>query len=108
MNMDSWNALTPELQKIFLEVGVEMEYEHPRNHMANQDVIKEKFKEEGVTFLVMAEEEKAEWAARLPDIPARWVSEMEEKGYTNALEMAQSWLEICEQVGHEWNREWLK
>ena len=108
VNLDTWNSFSPELQKIFLDVGKEMEYEHPRNHMANQSVIKEKFKKEGVTFIVMSEEEKLKWVNQLPDIPAMWVAEMEERGYTNALQMGRDWLKIMEDVGHEWNREWLK
>jgi len=105
VNMDAWNELTPELQEIFLEVGREKELQHPKDHLTARWETREFFKEQGITFYELSEEDKTEWAEMLPDIPAEWARDMEAKGLPG-WEMAQRWIEITAELGHKWSREW--
>lgn len=105
MNLDAWNELTPELQKIFTDVGRQMEVEHAVNIMTYERETREFFKAQGVTFYEMSEADRKEWADLLPDLGAEWATMAEKAGYPG-WEIMEFWQDTCEDMGHEWIRRW--
>ena len=53
----------------------------------------------------LPEEDRAQWAEALSDIPGDWVKEMEEKGLPGRDVMV-PYIEILEVLGHQFPREW--
>ncbi len=81
MNMDAWNKLPKDVQKIFDDLRVE-QADWTGTYMDNHviDSIAWSKKEHGVEFINLSAEEKAKWDALLEPITANWLKEMTAKG----------------------------
>ena len=53
----------------------------------------------------MAEEERAEWANALEDIPGYWIKEIEAKGLPGR-DVVVEYIEVLEEMGHVFPRDW--
>jgi len=105
MNMDSWNKLPSDLQKLLMDSGKEISIAQGQHLKAERVDATAFMKTQGVTFFDMSLEEKAKWAEKIPDIPAEWAQEMEAKGLPG-WEITQGHVRVCEEMGWEWNRAW--
>lgn len=105
-NLDAWNELTPELQKLMHEVGIQKGiYEHSVNLRAYELEQYELFKAQGVEFFTLSDADREEWANLLPDLGAEWATQIEKLGYPG-WDIINYWQDACEDRGHEWIRRW--
>lgn len=81
MNMDSWNALPADVQKVMNDLILEQS-EWTGNYMDNhvRSAIKWSKKEEGVEFIKLSKAEKARWNAKLEFLSDKWVKGAKKKG----------------------------
>jgi len=82
MNMDSWNALPEDVQKVMEDLRVE-QAEWTGNYMddhvkESNDWSKETYQ---VEFIQLPAEEKAKWDELLAPITAQWVEDTKAKGF---------------------------
>lgn len=105
INKDSFNKLTPELQRIILDVGMEASLEQGASVKTRRAEGLAKLKDLGTVFSELSSEDKAAWAEAIEDIPAGWAADMEALGYPG-FDIARRWQEITTEMGHEWSREW--
>lgn len=105
MNMDSFNSLSPEVQRIILEVGEESGFYMAEQGKNTKDEVIEKMAKAGVTITEFADEDRVEWAASTPDFPAEVAAEMTNAGLPG-WEMIERWQEITTELGYVWSRQW--
>jgi TRAP-type C4-dicarboxylate transport system substrate-binding protein len=81
MNMDSWNALPADVQKVMNDLIVEQS-EWTGNYMDNHvnNAIKWSKAEQGVEFITLSKADKAKWDAKLAFLEDKWVQGAEKKG----------------------------
>jgi TRAP-type C4-dicarboxylate transport system substrate-binding protein len=102
INLNTWNKLLPEDQKIFQQVGLEAE--------ERQTVVWESFEKKvrqgaGVTFHRLPAADTAKWIKALPDVVAEWAKKMESKGLPG-WEIMNMYLQLHEKNGWKFPRQW--
>jgi len=82
MNMDSWNALPKDVQKVMEDLGTE-QAEWTGNYMDNhvKEAISWSKKEHKVEFIELSKSEKAEWNNKLKFITDKWIQNATAKGF---------------------------
>lgn len=105
MNKDTWDSLPPEVQEIFLDEGRAWneragEYTAKRQEQALQTI-----RDAGVKVVEITDEQKRDWAARLPNIPAERTAELEANG--QPAEGIYHYVELLAEAGHAFPRDWL-
>jgi TRAP-type C4-dicarboxylate transport system substrate-binding protein len=106
INVNTFNRLAPETQKIFKEVGHEVEIMSGDVIVpAWLDKIFKAWRERGIKFIEFDEQEKLKWIAGLDDIPMEWATEVEKLGLPG-LKIVQRWQEIGSEMGYKWPRKW--
>jgi TRAP-type C4-dicarboxylate transport system substrate-binding protein len=80
MNMDSWNKLPKDVQKVFDDLRVE-QCEWTGTYMDNHVIESMEWskKEQGVEVIELSKEEKARWDALLEPIIEKWVADNKDK-----------------------------
>jgi TRAP-type C4-dicarboxylate transport system substrate-binding protein len=79
-NLDMWNSLTPQDQKIFREAGKEAEAFFIAQLDKDIERIKQSWAKQGVTFFTMPDAETKKWTSAMPDVAANWAEKMESQG----------------------------
>lgn len=107
MNLDKFNKLPPEVQKILLDAGKELEVlsstvEGPK---WIQERIFSDYKAAGYHMSKLPDAERIKWAESVPDLGAEWATAITKKGYPG-WEIMQRYQEITTQLGYEWPRNW--
>lgn len=106
MNLDTFKKFPPNVQKILLEEGKNVEMKMAKDVLPKVwDKCYQTWKAGGVQFIDFPAEEKRKWAESLEDTPAEWAAEVEAKGYPG-FKIVQRWQEITSQLGHKWPRKW--
>lgn len=106
INKDSFAALTPDTQKLFLDLGLQLEQEWYPAWMANEEKLcLDTMKAAGVTVWKVPEDQKVAWAAKVPDTVLEWVADAEKVGLPG-YDIAQKWQEITASLGFKWARQW--
>ncbi|GAK57324.1 bacterial extracellular solute-binding protein, family 7 [Candidatus Vecturithrix granuli] len=82
MNLDSWNALPPDVQKVMDEL-IEEQSEWTGAYMDNhvQEAIEWSKQTHQVEFIELSKEEKARWDGRLAPLIDEWIKDVEQKGF---------------------------
>ena len=104
INLDTWNSLPEEVQTILLEVGNEWtdvvgEYTESLHETSLQAM-----RDRGLTVKILTDEEKAEWASRLPNIPLDRSREIDAAGGPG--EAVYSYIDALAAEGHVFPRDW--
>lgn len=106
MNLNTWNKLGPEVQKIVLEASKEAAEKHVKEtvpkYMAETAKV---FADAGVTTTSFSKDDLAKWASLIEDVPAEWAAEVEAKGYPG-FRIIKRWQEITTELGYKWPRQW--
>ncbi|MFC2001823.1 hypothetical protein ACFLUZ_04890 [Chloroflexota bacterium] len=63
------------------------------------------FKEQGVTFYKLSEEDRDKWIAACPDTPAELAEDLESKGFPG-YQMVKRYQELLKGMGVRISREW--
>jgi TRAP-type C4-dicarboxylate transport system substrate-binding protein len=105
MNLDTWNKLPSDLQKIITDASREIEEIAAQSLLDSREKDVQTLKNAGITIITMSDEETKKWAAKIPDLGAEWAKEMTAKGYPG-WKMGQKWMAGSEKQGHKWLRQW--
>lgn len=104
-NMDCWNSLPSEVQKILSETGRSyLDYEAEYISKVHAEDI-EALKAQNCTINTLSFEEQQKWAATLPDIVNTLVTTLNNNGY-NGSEIVSKYYELLEKKGVPKVREW--
>lgn len=81
MNMDSWNALPADVQKVMNDLVVEQS-EWTGNYMDNHvnKAVAWSKSQQGVEFIKLSKKEKAQWDAKLEFLTDKWAKGAQAKG----------------------------
>ena len=104
-NLDTWNELGPEVQKIFEEVSEEAMVWFPPTLLEEEARLRGIMEEQGVTFSFMGPEFRQAWLDIIPDVPAIWAAEVTEAGWPG-WEIVDRWQEILADMGYTAPRQW--
>ncbi len=106
MNMDTFKGFSPEIQKILIESGKDIELKAAREINTRWwNKVHKEWLAMGVKEVDFPEKEVEKWAASLSDIPAEFAAEIEGKGYPG-WKLMQRWQEITADLGFKWARKW--
>lgn len=108
VNRKTFDALPKDVQDILLEAGKEIELRIAQELVpAWTKKIFATFDKNGVVYSKLSPDQRAQWAANIPDIPAEWAKEVSDQGYPGWAIVAR-YQEITEQLGYKWPRKWGK
>ncbi len=108
MNKRRFDALPPEVQKIFREVGAEYAERFARLEGDTAAAIEERMKAAGATFSELAPAERKRWAEALPDIGRIWANDLETKQKLPAHAVLKDYMEALRRAGVEVPRDWSR
>ncbi len=105
VNESYWKKLPDEVKTVLQEVAVDY-----RDHVAGiaMDRAEESraaYVEAGGTILEVSQEERAAWAAAMPDIATEWAKNLDDKGEDGSA-MLNAYLEKLEAAGYVGVRDW--
>lgn len=107
INLDVYNELPEEVQKILTEVG--REYTFASAELAQstyEDATKYLENETDIKIIKFPAEEKRKWCDSLPNVAMKFAEEMDKKGY-KATELISDYLTLIEEMtGYELPRRW--
>ena len=105
VNKDTFESLPPDLQKLMRDVADEAVQLNASLILERRDAAIAEWEALGITRHDMPDEDRAQWAEALDDIPGDWIKEMEDKGLPGSDVMV-TYIEILEELGHEFPRDW--
>ena len=105
INLDTWKKLPPEVQKIVTEVGEAWAAQEPKEIVEESEQNRKKILSMGGQISPLAPEERAKWAARLPNQPAIKAKEAEAKGLPGK-EVLRTYIKMQKESGYKFPREW--
>ncbi len=105
INRDVWDSLPADLQQLMMDVADEAVDLNASLILERRNIALDEWEELGITRHDMPDEERAEWANALEDIPGNWIGEMEDKGLPGRDVMI-GYIEILEELGHTFPRQW--
>lgn len=106
VNLDAWNRLPEDVQEIILEISEEYEAQYPAEIVETRDEAHQAMEEAGVEISEFDAGIRAEWAAALPELPARNIEEAESRGFAFAREAYETYIRAQEEMGYEYPRDW--
>jgi TRAP-type C4-dicarboxylate transport system substrate-binding protein len=105
INLNTWNKLGPEAQKIFLDEAKAIDDWFPPLLAQRENEMREKMKATGVIFRTMSPAMRQKWNEVSPDVPAIWAAEVAGKGYPG-WEIAGRYQDILKELGFQGLRRW--
>ena len=105
VNKDTFDGLPPDLQQLMRDVADEAVDLNASLILERRNAALAEWEGLGITRHEMPEEDRAQWADALEDIPGNWIKEMEEKGLPGTDVMV-TYIEILEELGHTFPRDW--
>lgn len=100
------DSLPPDVQQIMLDAGRDVEWQVATEVLpAWEKKVMEQFDAASVQQPTLPADERAAWAAQIPDIPAEWAKEVSDMGYPG-WEIVKRWQELTTEYGYEWPRQW--
>jgi TRAP-type C4-dicarboxylate transport system substrate-binding protein len=105
INLNTWNKLGPEAQKIFLDEAKAIDDWFPVLLAQREAEMRTKMAATGVTFRVMSPAMRQKWNEVSPDVPAIWAAEVTGQGYP-AWEIANRYQDILKDLGFQAPRRW--
>ena len=105
VNKDYWAKLPEEVQNVLLEVAVAY-----RDHVASvamdrADASRKAYEEAGGKVVEVSAEDRAAWAAAMPNIAAEWASNLDSKGEPGS-DMLKSYMNKLSDAGFTPTRDW--
>ena len=105
VNKDTFESLPPDLQQLMRDVADEAVDLNASLILERRNAALVEWEELGITRHEMPEEDRAQWANALEDIPGNWIKEMEDKGLPGS-EVMVTYIQILEELGHNFPRDW--
>jgi TRAP-type C4-dicarboxylate transport system substrate-binding protein len=107
INKDTWNKLSPDIQKTMETTAKEAAKVLVDNAKKAVGDARIGLKNAGVTVYTMSPEEKQKWANLLPDLPAQWANNIKAQGQPG-WEIMTRFIALSKEYGHTFPREWAK
>ena len=107
INKDVFESFSPEMQKIFIEVGKMYNKKLAEAQAARAEKAMAAMEAGGATVVYLSDEERKRWADKLPNIPMEWAVSMEEKGLPGKA-MLKGYLDGLRARGVNLVRDWDK
>ena len=105
VNKDVWDSLPPDLQQLMRDVAEEAVELNASLILERRNAALAEWGELGIARHEMPEEDRTQWANALSDIPGEWIEEMEGKNLAGKEVMIR-YIEILEELGHKFPRDW--
>ena len=105
VNKDTFESLPPDLQQLMRDVADEAVDLNASLILERRNAALVEWEELGITRHEMPEEDRAQWANALEDIPGNWIKEMEDKGLPGS-EVMVTYIQILEELWHSFPRDW--
>lgn len=105
MSMTSFKKLSPEFQKIFIDVGREAEIFLWDYDKKQKGALVESMKKAGVSFIELSKADREKWLAATPDTTADFIKHLEARGFPGS-EMVKRYQEEMAKLGYAWPRAW--
>jgi TRAP-type transport system periplasmic protein len=103
MNKNKWNALPPDIQKVFMEVGQEIGVANAKQWNELDIDSRDYFKSQGGQMITLSDAEAAKWKKAVEPVIANFKKDMAGKGH-NAAEV-DSWISfIMERIAY-WDKQ---
>jgi TRAP-type C4-dicarboxylate transport system substrate-binding protein len=80
INLDRWNALSPQIQKIIEEVSDEFVDKYAEGLIGSRKKVTPEAEKKGMEFISLTEAERAKWLEKAKPFMEAWVKSMDEKG----------------------------
>ena len=107
INKDVFDSFPPEVQKIFLEVGGEYTQKLSQAQTERAAAAMAAMEKGGAKVVILSDEERAAWAAKLPNVPMEWAATMDAKGLPGT-KTVEGFLNGLRQRGAKLVRDWDK
>lgn len=105
INRDTWNKLSPDIQKIMEEAGKDTAAWNAKYITDLRNEARQAWEKAGVTFYDFPSSEKVKWVNVMEEYPLQWIKEMDSKGFPGT-ELMKIFLGACKAQGHQFPREW--
>ncbi len=100
INLDRWNALSPEIKKIFEEAGQGFVNKYAEGLIGARKKVIPKAEKKGMKFIDLTEAQRAKWLEKAKPFMEAWVTSMEKKGLPGK-ETQETFLKLVEKYGQE-------
>ena len=80
INLDRWNALSPEIRKVFEEVGNGFVEKYAEGLLGAREKVIPEGEKKGMKFIALTREERSKWLEKAKPFMEAWVKSMDEKG----------------------------
>jgi len=107
VNKKTWAALPPHAQKIFKEVAHEWTLQHMAAEIARSKQLVDILKKEGVTTVEFSDEQRRNWAMKMPNIAKEWALQLDKEGQPGSKILA-AYMEEARAAGVKPMRNWDK
>jgi len=106
MNLNTWNSLPPEVQKIFLEIGPEYAMRVAKETKAKNSLAIEDMQKKGkTTFFRLPESDMQNCMAKLGQLANEKAKEADQFGQPGS-QIMRDYIEETEKAGHKWPLRW--
>jgi len=105
VNADYWEKLPEEVQNVLLEVAVAYRDHVASVAMERAAASREAYVEAGGTVVEVSAEDRAAWAAAMPNIAVEWAKELDGKGSPGS-DMLKSYMGKLSEAGFAPTRDW--
>jgi len=110
INLDRWNALSPEIQKIFEEVGNGFVEKYAEGLIGARKKVIPLAEKKGMKFISLSEAERAKWLEKAKPFMEAWVKSMDKKGLPGKetqdtfLKLVDKYNKQVETQGYPWEK----
>ena len=103
-NLKKWNTLTPQVQKLFMDIGQRIQKRHAEGTDQEMEHSLKILQANDVKYYgYLSDKVLIQWAALVPDTPATMCKSLEGK-YPKIWDMAHRFIKLAEEKGHKWPR----
>ncbi len=105
VNLDTWNALPPEVRRILEELGAEYSKAVADEVIARYEQALARMRADGATIAELPLEERRKWLDGMPDIATRWAQATERRGIP-AGDVVRAYMQAVRDRGGRPLRDW--
>ncbi|MDY6880427.1 MAG: C4-dicarboxylate TRAP transporter substrate-binding protein [Desulfatiglans sp.] len=105
VNLDVWNRLPKEIQKIMMEVASEYTTDLAKASVAKRERSFKAMEKTGTTFSTLPFEERQRWANLMPNFADQAAKKANKMGMPGSAIM-KTWIELQEKDGYKFPRKW--
>jgi TRAP-type transport system periplasmic protein len=110
INLDQWNSFSPEIKKIFEEVGNGFVDKYAEGLISARKKIIPEAEKKGMEFITPSDAERAKWLEKARPFMEAWVESMDEKGLPGKetqdtfLKLVDKYKKQVEDQGYPWEK----